>query len=406
MKERKAFRFGGIMIFIAISALIGFAMGLSDGVLSNYFKDAYDATAAQRGFIEFPREIPGVIALFFIAALSFLKNVKTAIITQILTAIGLVALGFIPQSFAVMCIFLFIFSLGTHMYMPLNDSIALSLAKGNNAGTLMGRFNGIRMAFTMLAGILTYFGFSNGWFSFERPFVLIFMISAGAFILIAVFLMILRKKAPETEAEAPVNSKFVFRKQYMRYYILCALFGGRKQIMIVFSPWVLIELLGFGADTMSILAVSGAFVGIFFMPAVGRWIDKYGVKKVMIVEAFAFIGIYVAYGILSRIVDNGGAAEVVRVTGIAMILVYLLNILDRMAAQFGMVRKIYMRAIAITPEDITPSLSLGMSIDHVLAIAGATVCGLIWHNFGPEYVFILAGLMSFGNFVIARGIKL
>jgi predicted MFS family arabinose efflux permease len=394
-------KINGITIFMAIIALTGLATGLSDGVLANYFKEAYDANAAQRGFIEFPREIPGVVALFFIAALSFLKNVKTAIITQLLTAVGLVVLGFWRPSFAVMCVFLFIFSLGTHMSMPLKDSIALSLSKGHNAGTLMGRFNGMRMAFAMVAGILTFFGFRGGWFNFDTP-VLIFLIAAVGFILIALLLALLRIKAPVTEAEAPVNAKFVFRKQYMRYYIICALFGGRKQIMIVYSPWVLIELLGFRADTMAILAVTGAFIGIFFMPAVGKWIDRYGVKNVMIVEAFAFIGIYVAYGILSRIVGTNAVA----VTGIAMMLVYLLNILDRMSAQFGMVRKIYIRAIAVAPEDVTPSLSLGMSIDHVLAIAGASVCGVIWYNFGAEYVFILAGLMSLGNLLLARGIKL
>jgi predicted MFS family arabinose efflux permease len=172
--------------------------------------------------------------------------------------------------------------------------------------------------------------------------------------------------------------------------------------MIVYSPWVLIELLGFRADTMSILAVIGALIGIFFLPVVGKWIDRFGVRKVMMVEAFAFLLIYMAYGLLSRWVGGAAAAP----AGIMMLLVYLLNIIDRMTAQFGMDRAIYMRQIAAAPEDVTPSLSLGMSIDHVLAIAGATVCGVIWQQFGPEYVFILAGALSLLNFFVARGIKL
>jgi predicted MFS family arabinose efflux permease len=172
--------------------------------------------------------------------------------------------------------------------------------------------------------------------------------------------------------------------------------------MIVYSPWVLIELLGFGADTMSMLAVLGSLIGIFFLRLVGKWIDKYGVRKIMMVEAFCFILIYIAYGLLSRWLNMNLD---IRPAGIFMFFVYLLNIADRMTGQFYMDRAIYMRSIAVVPEDVTPSLSLGMSIDHVMAIAGAAVCGVIWGRFGPEYVFILAGFMSLINLAVAWGIK-
>jgi predicted MFS family arabinose efflux permease len=391
----------GVKLFLGAAACAGLAMGLSDAILSNYFKEAYAVTSQQRGFIEFPRELPGVVSLFVIALLSFLKNVKTAILTQILATLGMLVLGFLRPGFSVMLIFLFIYSLGTHMYMPLGDSIGLSLAKGRGLGKMMGQINSVRMGFGMLAGILTFIGFRSGFFSFETP-VLVFILSAAAFAMVGVFLGVLRKTDPAIEEDAPVNAKFVFRREYIRYYMICALFGGRKQIMIVYSPWVLIELLDFGADTMSILAVTGSFIGIFFMPMIGRWIDRYGVRRIMMTESFAFIGIYIAYGILSRMVGMGGLA----IAGTAMMLVYLLNILDRMSSQFIMTRSIYMRSIALAPEDVTPSLSLGMSIDHVLAIAGSAVCGVIWQVWGPEYVFVLAGVMSLGNLLVARGIKL
>ena len=399
MSEKMA---AGIKIFVLVSALTGLAMGLSDAILANYFKEAYQVTPEQRGFIEFPRELPGILSLFVIAALSMLKNVKTAIITQLLAATGLVILGLWRPSFALMCVFLFIYSLGTHMYMPLGDSIGLTLAKahgGGNTGKMMGRFQSARMAATVLAGILVFFGFRSGWFNFSTP-VIVFLIAALAFVLVGVFLGALRKADPFVETDAPVNAKFVFRRQYIRYYIICALYGGRKQIMIVYSPWVLIELLGFRADTMSVLAVTGALIGVFFLPMIGKWIDRFGVRKVMMVESFAFILIYVAYGLLSRWLSQDAFVA----GGLILFMVYLLNIIDRMMGQFAMDRAIYMRQIALTAEDVTPSLSLGMSLDHVLAITGAVVCGAIWQNFGPEYVFVLAGALSLGNFFVVKGI--
>lgn len=390
----------GIRLFFVISALIGLSMGLSDSILANYFKDAYDVNAQQRGFIEFPRELPGVLSMFAIAALSFMGNVKSAIVAQALTVIGLLVLGLFRPDFSGMLVFLFIFSMGVHMYMPLGDGIGLSLAGSGTMGKTLGMFNSIRMAFLMLAGLLTFFGFRLGWFSFDTP-VAVFLIAAVILIAAAVCLAILNKSGCAEDSRAQ-KIKLVFRKEYIRYYVICALFGGRKQIMLVYSPWVLIDLLDFKTDTMSILAVTGSLVGIFFMPAVGKWIDRLGVRKVMMLEALIFIVIYTAYGFLSKWVS----VNAVTLTGIAMLLVYLLNVIDRMSAQFGMVRSIYMRSIALVPEDVTVSLSMGMGIDHVVSIAGSYICGIIWFQFGPEYVFLIAGALSLLNLLVVKGIVL
>jgi predicted MFS family arabinose efflux permease len=261
----------------------------------------------------------------------------------------------------------------------------------------------------MAAGIIAFIGFRTGFFSFDTP-VIVFLLAALSFLVGAILLVFLYRILKDDDASAARNSKLVLRREYTRYYIICALFGGRKQIMIVYSPWVLIDLLGFRADIISILAVAGSFIGIFFMPVVGKWIDRYGVKRVMIIEAFAFIVVYIAYGFLSgwvngQLIAAGGALTFIQLGGIMMILVYLLNILDRMSGQFGMVRAIYMKSIAKTPADVTPSLSMGMAIDHVVAITGSYVCGVIWYNWGPQYVFVVAGAMSLGNLIVARGIK-
>jgi len=390
----------GIFIFVLISACTGFYMGVVDLIMSNYFKEAYDATAAQRGLIEFPRELPGIASLFVITAFSFLRDIRTAVIAQLFGVIGLVVLGVFHPSFGIMLIFLFIFSLGQHMFIPLGDSIGLSLATRDNMGRILGRFKSVSMAFSMIAGIICFFGFRSGFFHFEAP-VLIFLICAGVFLACAVLLLILRGVVgKEIEGRMEV-SKLVFRKEYLRYYVISAIYGSRKQIMFVFSPWVLIELLGFRADSMSILGVIGAFIGIFFIPFIGRCVDRFGARKVMMIEALCFIALYIAYGMLSKwIVD-----QTFILAGLALFSVYLLFICDRMTMQFYMVRAIYLRSIAIKPEDVTPSLSTGMAIDHVFAIVCAFLCGIVWDMWGPQYVFIIAAILSAANFGVVFGIK-
>jgi predicted MFS family arabinose efflux permease len=256
------------------------------------------------------------------------------------------------------------------------------------------------MALGMVAGIICFFGFRSGVFHFNTP-VLVFLICAGSFLACAVLLMCMHAQIGAEVESQTEDSKMVFRKEYIRYYVLCALYGGRKQIMYVFSPWVLIALLGFKADTMSILGVIGSFIGIFFIPMIGKLIDRVGSRMVMMLEAACFIAIYIAYGLLSKWVNE----QLVVVTGVGMFLVYVLFICDKMSSQFYMVRSIYLKSIAITEEDVTPSLSVGMAIDHVLAIIGAFLCGIVWDAWGPEYVFIIAGILSAANLIAAYGIK-
>jgi predicted MFS family arabinose efflux permease len=388
-----------IRLFLVVSAFVGLAMGMSDSIIANYFKDAYDVNAQQRGFIELPRELPGVLAMFFIAAIASLRGIKSAICAQLLAGGGILVLALVRPEFQWMLVFLFIYSLGQHMFLTLGDSIALSLADSENRGRVMGSYNSVRMAFLMIAGIVTFLGFRSGLFSFETP-VSVFILSAVCFLGAAILLAVMSQTSKSLD-RVP-KQRFVFRKEYARYYLICVLYGGRKQIMIVYSPWVLIDLLDFKADVISILAVIGSLVGVFFMPQVGRWIDHYGVKRVMMAESLCFIAVYITYGFLSKWVNT----HAVVLTGLVMMFVYLLNIVDRMSAQFAMVRSIYMLSIALDPDDVTPSLSLGMSIDHVFAIGGAYLCGLIWFKFGPEYVFIIAGVLSFLNLLVASRIRL
>ena len=61
-----------LRVYILVVAFSALAAGLSGGVLSNFFKDAYQVSAEQRGLIEFPRELPGVITIFVIASSSYI----------------------------------------------------------------------------------------------------------------------------------------------------------------------------------------------------------------------------------------------------------------------------------------------------------------------------------------------
>lgn len=389
-----------LKLYFIIISITAFALALSNDVFANYFKDAYQVTPYQRGIIEFPRELPGFLVVFVAAIFSGLSDIRISIIAQTMSIIGIFVLGLSTPTFIVMLIFIFVNSMGMHLFMPLQDSIGMSLFKDDDVGKRMGQYKSVYTTFSMIGGILVFVGFKLGFFSFTTNIKWIFVISASLLLIVLSLLLILDGQTKD-KSKAKAKVKFVFRKEYKYYYILVILFGVQKQMMIVYGPWVLIELLNKKADTMALLGIFGAFIGIFFIPLIGKWLDKFGIKTMLYLDAISFIGVYLIYGCFTAGFVNGLFPS----TGLPVLFVYVLFIFDRMSNQMGMVRTLYLRSIAIDPSDITPTLSLGLSMDHFVSITSSYLCGLVWVIWGPQYIFFAAAALSLGNLYIANRVK-
>ncbi|MGI6240229.1 MAG: MFS transporter [Christensenellales bacterium] len=389
-----------MVLFFLLIAFAALGNGLSDSIYGNYFNEVYHVTAAQRGFIEFPRELPGFLCVILITALGAFGDLRAAVVAQILACAGLTALGLLTPPFGVMLLFLFINSTGMHLFMPLRDSIGMSLAEPGRMGQRMGQYASAQAFIGMAAGLLVFFGFRFGFFTFQADVKWVFLAGAMAFAgaaLIAVLLVARRGSGTVMKRKF----KITFRKQYKYYYFLTILKGVQKQIAYVYGSWVIIQLLFKGADTMSMLLIVGSFLSIFFMRYVGHWMDRYGIKKMMYVEAFAFIIIYALYGVVVYFIFARGAASLAW----AAISVYALFILDRLSMQISIVNSIYLRSISWSDDEVTQTLSTGTSLDHIVSIVAASVCGLIWVKWGPQWVFFTASIFSLGNLIVARMVK-
>ena len=338
-----------MMLFFIIVAASAFGYGLSDSVYGNYFKEAFNVTASQRAFLEIPRELPGLLCAVVIAWLSGWGDAKSNLVAQLCAFAGLIALALLSPTYGMMMVFLFVNSMGMHLSMPLNDSIGMNIAEPGKVGRRIGQYASVKTAMGFAAGILVFLGFRFNVFSFTTPINLLFLIGSGAFlvaILASVFLV--KAKVPALSDPHKKRRKFVFRKEYRYFYMVTMLHGVQKQIAIVFGSWVIIDLLGKKADTMSLLMITVSFISIFFMNILGRWIDRYGVKKMMYLDALTFIFIYIIYGF----VVWGITGEVLTGTWPALA-IYVLFVLDRLSMNIGVVKSVYLRSIAVKPDEIT-----------------------------------------------------
>lgn len=389
-----------LYLFFAVIVAVNLAMGFSDGLFSNYFKDVYQIDGLHRGLIELPRELPGVITFFLVSALSFLGDITIAIFAQAIAAVGLMVLGLVTPSFGVMLVFLFINSLGVHLYMPLRDSIGMSLAEPDQIGKRMGQFGGLSFAVLTVAGLSVFFLFRFGVFSFTSPIKWTFLVAA-AFYLVAVVMMIRLKRETGQLRTKREKIRLIFRKEYKYYYLLAIVFGVQKQVMLVFGPWVLIETLGQRVDVIVLLGIIASTLGMFFMPQLGKWIDRFGVKKLLYADALSFIFVYLCYGALSHGFNTGTLAKV----GIPVMLTCALFVVDRLSSQMGIIRTIYLKSIAKDSADVTPTLSLAMMMDHIVSILVGITGGIAWVTFGSHYIFYAVAALSLVNLAVAILVK-
>ncbi|MDO9171656.1 MAG: hypothetical protein Q7W29_07490, partial [bacterium] len=68
-------------------------------------------------------------------------------------------------------------------------------------------------------------------------------------------------------------------------------------------------------------------------------------------------------------------------------------------------RTTYLKKIAEDPADITPTIALGITIDHVVAMSLPILSGWIWERYGFQWVFLLAGAIAVAGFFVCLRIR-
>ena len=377
-----------VRLFAAVLALTALANGLGNNILSNYFNEVFHVNEVQRGFIEIPRESPGILCMVLVAALGSLGSLWMSVAAQLLVLAGFLVMGWMSPGYGMMLAFMFIHSLGMHLFMPLNDSLSMDLAEKGRVGATLGKFKGVTTLFNMAAAVLVFFGFRTGFFSFQTKIILPFAIggaaTAGAVVLLAAMALSSSRK------DAVKNHKLLFRKRYMPYYLTTLAYGCQKRIKIVFAPWVVINLLGQGADTVALLTIATHLAGTWAAPAIGKMLDRLGVKRMLWTEAVYIAASFSVMGLLAGMLASGSFAP----DSMQAWLVYGAYVLCVLFEQFNMVHSYMMRSIALDPSEVTRTLSVGLSVDHVMAIIASPIMGLIWNAWGVQYVFYLAALSA------------
>jgi len=127
----------------------------------------------------------------------------------------------------------------------------------------------------------------------------------------------------------------------------------------------------------------------------GTWIDRYGERPVLVMDALLTALVCLGYGF----------AEHLGLGRHAVHLVYLCYMMDQILFATGMARTTYLDKIAVKRDDIAPTLSLSVSIDHLVSMTVPALGGLLWAAYGYPSVFLAAAMVAVVNGAAAMRIR-
>ena len=375
-----------LILFATAVLALSMAFSMFDATFNNFLNDEFALTGFQRSFLEFPRELPGFLVVFVSAALWFLCSRRLGMLAMIFSAVGALLIGFASSSYGMMIVWLFIFSMGQHLFMPISSTIGMELAHEGQDGRRLGQLNSIRNFAAILGSFSVVLGFKYLGFTFQHTFAI-----SALLLGIAAILLYMMKPEPIIERRGFLQ----LHKEYRLYYILNVLSGARKQLFVTFAPWVLVSVLGQSTAIMATLFTIGGVIGILFQPLLGWAIDKFGERIVLASEAVVLVFVCLGYGFAKFIFPENTAFLVV--CGCFLV--------DQMIFSVGMARSTYMKKIALQPDHIQPALTAAVTIDHVFSITAALVGGIIWSKFGFQYVFLFGMVIAIINFFVALRVR-
>lgn len=371
-----------LFLFAIANILMGLYAGLYEPSFNNYLAQVHNVGEVVRGGLEFPRELPGFLSVFIFTALMFLADTRIAVLSALLVGISLFGQGFLAPNMKLVVFWMLIWSTGSHLFIVLKSSIALRMADEGKAGRLLGQLGGLE-AFGTLAGMLVvYWGVSH----FNFSFATIFAIGGGCALLAALALFLIKPQPVKNP-----RTQLLFKKKYSLYYLLCMLFGARKQVFLTFAPWVLIKVFNSGVETFAILGIIGTLCSLVFRPLLGRAIDAWGERAIIFMESLILVVLCVLYGFAP------GWFPLQIALGIIMIC----YIVDQLLFAVSMARTTYLNRIADTPDDIAPTISMGQTLDHAVSMTVPLGGGILWALYGYQWVFAVAGLIALVNLATA-----
>ncbi|MCL5105393.1 MAG: MFS transporter [Armatimonadetes bacterium] len=360
-----------LLWFALFCAMLGW--GAFSASYYNFITEVVKIQPGQLGMVEAVRELPGLLCVVGAAITMRLAEPLAGSLGLFLMAIGIGAFAWVRHLPGLFVCNL-IMTTGLHAWMPLQSSITMDLARDGEKGKRLGQTACV-VGMGSVCGMLLV-RFIGHTLTYPKWFILSFAwILAGSILLLA-----LRRDIGHAE-----KPRFVWKRKYRLYYLLNLLEGGRRQVFMTFAIYALTREYHTPMQTVALLMVINQVANMIGGPIVGRMIDRIGERKILLATYSALIFVFLGYGLIRH-----------------LHVLYVMYCLDNLLFLSTNCLPTYLQKIA-EPEDLMPTLSLGVSCGHMAAVVVPLVGGFMWASMGFSAVFVGgAGLVVISLFLAAR----
>lgn len=370
------------LILMAVAVFfINFGQGLFRGASTNFYIDTLRMNGTQVLWLAGFREIPGLLLMFIAAIFMHLPLTWGAAAAILLMGIGYGLYGAIHSYLALIPIAI-LASLGFHYWMPLQGAITMGLVPKEQSGLVMGTITSVR-SLASIAGM----GFLALAASFWQALSLrAYYVIGGVLIALAAILIL---RLPRDVGAAPQGQRRLLLKRcYWLYYVLTFFEGSRMQVFGTFGTLVLVDNYGLAVWQISLLLLISGIVNLVLGPVLGRMLDEVGERLTLSASYVILALCFVGYAMLHNAWILGG-------------LLIAINLL----VTLSMGLSTYVNRIA-PPEELTPTLSAGVSINHITSVTMSLLAGSLLTIVGYEGLCWGAAIIILLSVPFALAIKI
>lgn len=358
-------------MLLVMSGGVWFGLSLWMVLINNFAVEVANFDGSDTGWRESVREIPGFLAFLVVFLIRFIREQTLAIIAISLLGATTMATSSFPSFWGLLAT-TYLGSLGFHYFETVNQSLQLQWLDKATAPRRLGWI----VAAGSAGSLIAYSGVLAAREIFDASFDAMFVAGGGVGLLMALWCWLMY---PQFQGRTPQRTDMVLKWRYWLYYALVFMGGARRQIFIVFAPFMMVEKFGLEVEGLAAIFIVNYIANMLFAPLIGRLIQGYGERIALIIE---YVGLFGVFSLYVGVYYFDWSWEVAAA----------LYVIDHLLFAMAFAQKTYFQKIA-DPEDQAPTAAVAFTINHIAAVFLPAALGFLW-LVSPAAVFSLAVVMS------------
>ncbi|MDR1545957.1 MAG: MFS transporter [Deltaproteobacteria bacterium] len=371
LKKRPVYVYLMVLTFGQAAAFLGW-----NALYTNFAVEAAHLTGQQNGLVQSIRELPGLLSVGVILLLYFMSEAALTSWAIITCGLWVMAAGWFPNLWGqILCTFML--STGFHFFEASNQSLTLQHFDRHEAPLVISRLRSVTAlgSFSMGLLIVVLAGHADWRVLFGLAGATALAAGAWSF-----------RHRPSTLGLPAQRKGLIVKRRYWLFYALTSLSGARRQIFNVFAIFLLVEHFGFSLFQMSLLLLFNNLVNWLLNPFIGLAINAVGEKKLLFWKYSAVLVLCLAYVFCQ---DPKLAA--------------ILYILDQLSFCFTVSIRTFFQKIS-DPVDIAPSMAVGVTVNHVMAVLVPFIGGWLWMK-DWRIPFLMGAAFAVGSLTLTAFIR-